>query len=144
MLRIGVLGFKNGGRRPPMPLPTGERWSKRLRTVLTQSRRAPHVARDADDETELGDLLGDRHGLATDAAGEAALRAQGELLERGVAAGLVDAALERVGTLELAALGGDEPEHRDLALGQKAQRRKAAGARRIVFQKIAVDVDGVE
>src|SRR5262245_12474847 len=119
------------------PPPEGEGWLKWRRCACWHAaglRRAPHVACDADHQAELGDLLRDRHGVAADAAGEAALRAQGKLLERGVAAGLVDAPLERVGTLELAALGGDEPQHRDLALGVKAQRRKAGAAGLIVFR----------
>ena len=46
--------------------------------------------------------------------------------------------------LELRALGGDEAEHRDLALGQEAQRLEAARALGVVFEEIAVDVDLVE
>ena len=39
---------------------------------------------------------------------------------------------------------GDQAEHRDLALGQEAQRLEAAGALAVVFEEIAVDVDRVE
>jgi len=41
MLRIGVLGFKNGGRRPPMPLSAGERWSKLPARPTTRTQRKP-------------------------------------------------------------------------------------------------------
>src|SRR5215468_10531175 len=110
-------------RSATLPL-RGEGWSKWHRLTsfgCCRSRFAPHVARDADDEAQLGDLLFHTHGLAADAAGEAALRAQGKLLERRVAAGLVDAAFEVVGALERTALGGDEAEYGHFALGQEAQ-----------------------
>src|SRR5215470_8018037 len=42
-------------------------------TPITLSR-APHLARGLDHEAQLGDLACDVHGIAADAAGEAALR----------------------------------------------------------------------
>src|SRR6516162_1952716 len=57
---------------------------------------------------------------------------------------LVDAPLEVVLRFERAALRRNQPEHGDLALRQKPQRLKASGARAVVFEKIAVDIDGVE
>src|ERR1700745_21749 len=42
------------------------------------SRRAPHLARGLDHEAELGEFALLVHGVAADAAGKSALRAQGE------------------------------------------------------------------
>src|SRR5262249_38559841 len=78
------------------------------------SRRAPCLGRGVDPEMGLGDPVPDVHGVAADAAGEAALRAQAQLLDGRVAARLLDAPLERVLGLALRALGGDEAEHRHL------------------------------
>src|SRR5262249_61762345 len=63
------------------------------------------------------------------------LRAQCELLQRGVLARLVDATLELVLRFELAALGRDQTEDGHLAPGQKTQRFEAAGARAVIFEK---------
>src|SRR5215469_7173305 len=60
------------------------------------SRRAPHLARGLDHEAELGELAFLVHRVAADAAGKSALRAQCELLQRGMLARLVDATLELV------------------------------------------------
>src|SRR6516225_8731227 len=108
------------------------------------SRRAPHLARGLDHEAELGEFALLVHGVAADAAGESALRAQGELLQRGVLACLVDATLELVLRFELGALGRDQTEDGRLAPGQKTQRFKAAGARAVILEKIAIHVDFVE
>src|SRR6266478_3696797 len=108
------------------------------------SRRAPHLARGLDHEAELGEFALLVHGVAADAAVKSALRAQGELLQRGVLARLVDAMLELVLRFELGALGRDQTEDGRLAPGQKTQRFKAAGARAVIFEKIAIHVDFVE
>src|SRR5215831_15535681 len=108
------------------------------------SRRAPHLARGLDDEAELGELAFLVHRVAADAAGKSALRAQCELLQRGVLARLVDAALELVLRFEPGALGRDQTEDGYLVPGQKTQRFKAAGARAVILEKIAVHVDFVE
>src|SRR6185437_14578216 len=100
---------------------------------------APHVACGLDHEVQLRNLIAHRHGITTDARGETALRRQRELVERRVTACLFNAALEFVLTLHLRTFGGDEAEHGGLAFGQEAQWRGAAGARRIVFEKITVD-----
>src|SRR4051794_28761105 len=107
-------------------------------------RVSPYLARGLDHQAELGDFARDIHGVAADTAGETALRTQCELLQRRMLRRFVDAALELVLGLELAALGGDQAEHRDLALGQKTQRLETAGARAVVFEKVAVDIDRVE
>src|SRR6516225_6290875 len=90
------------------------------------SRRAPYLARGLDHEAELGELAFLVHRVAADAAGKSALRAQCELLQRGVLARLVDATLELVLRFELGALGRDQTEDGYLAPGQKTQRLKAA------------------
>src|SRR3954468_19876982 len=107
-------------------------------------RVSPYLARGLDHQAELGDFPRDIHGVAADAAGETALRAQCELLQRRMLRCFVDPALELVLGFELAALGGDQAEDRDLALGEKTQRLETAGARAVVFEKVAVDVDLVE
>src|SRR5258707_14535601 len=107
-------------------------------------RVSPHLARGLDHQTELGDFARDIHGVAADAAGETALRAQCELLQRRMLRRLVDAALELVLGFELAALGGDQAEHGDLALGKEAQWFETAGAGAVVFEEVAVDIDLVE
>jgi hypothetical protein len=57
---------------------------------------------------------------------------------------LLDAALELVLGLELAALGRDEAEHDDLAVRDEAQRLEAAGARVVPLHEEAVDVELAE
>src|SRR5215471_11324622 len=109
--------------------------------VVLLLRGPPHLARGLDDEAQLGDLARNVHGIAADAAGEAALRAQRQLLERRVLRRLVDASLELVFGLELAALGSDQSEHCHFALRKKTQRLEAAGAGAVIFEEIAVDAD---
>src|SRR5882672_11059209 len=60
----------------------------------------PHLAGHLGDEAELGDLVVERHVVALDRAGEAALRGEGELVEGDVSRRLVDAALQLVLVLE--------------------------------------------
>src|SRR5688572_23015938 len=102
---------------------------------------APDLFGDLDHLTHLRPLLLLGEDVAFLGRGEAALRAERELLERGVLRGLVDAALDQVFRLERAALRGDHADHDDLlALGQEAQRLETAGAVAVVFQEIAVEV----
>src|SRR4029079_8749749 len=105
---------------------------------------SPYLARGLDHQAELGDLARDIHGVAADAAGETALRTQRELLQRSMLRSFVDPALELVLGFELAALGGDQAEHRDRALGEKTQRLESAGARAVVFEEVPVDINLVE
>src|SRR5260370_40495554 len=105
---------------------------------------APHLARGVDDEAQLGDLLGRGQRVALERRGEAALRAEAELLERDIFRGLLDAALERVLLLQRAVLGGDQAEHDHLALGHEAQRLEPARARIVVFEEEAVDLELAE
>ena len=90
-----------------------------------------------------GALL-DRQRVAVDRRGEAALGREAELVEVDELRGLLDPAFEEVLGLELAALGGDQAEHDDLALGHEAQRLEAAGACVVPLHEEAVDVELVE
>src|SRR5689334_23082432 len=105
------------------------------------SRAAPDIVRDLDDAREFAlDQVARKAAAARD-AGETALRRQRELLDGRVLAGLVDPALQPVGRFDLGELRGDEAEHRDLAFRQETQRREIAGARRVVFEEEAVDLE---
>src|SRR5215468_1972903 len=81
----------------------------------------PDLTRDLDDSLGLVDLLLHGDAVALDGRGKAALRAEGELVERYVFRGLVDPALELVGALQHALLRGDDAEYDHLALGYEAE-----------------------
>src|SRR4051812_34058679 len=70
------------------------------------------------DETQLGTLRLDSDVVAVHSAGETALRRQGELVERNVFGGGLDAALELVLVFHFAELGGHQAQHDRLALRQ--------------------------
>src|SRR6266849_7084155 len=77
---------------------------------------APHARRHLDDARELPFLVGLRQRIAFDRAGEAALRAQRQLVERREFGRLVDPAAQPVGAFQQGTLARHEPEHHDLAL----------------------------
>src|SRR5436190_18114399 len=106
-------------------------------SLLAIRSLAPHLVGHLDDPPQLGPLLILGEQIALLGGGKAALAGDAELLERGVFHRLLDAALEIVLALELAALGGDDTEHDELALGQHAQRLEAAGAGIVVFHEVA-------
>src|SRR5262249_57442079 len=81
---------------------------QRWRKYSARPQSAPDLARRVDHEPQLGDLLGERHGVAADAAREAALRAERELLDGCEPARLLDAALELVLALDPAPLARHE------------------------------------
>src|SRR5262249_39830826 len=112
-------------------------------SASSRSRSVPHRARGLEDHLELAplDVLAYR---CRSHAAEAALRAERKLLERQIAARLVDPAAQQILRLDLRALGGDEAEHRDLALGDVAQRLEAAGAVAVVFEQQAVVIETAE
>ena len=86
-----------------------------------------------------------REHVALDRRREAALRREAQLLERRVPRRLLDAPLQLVLRLELAALRRHEPEHDLLlALRQEAQRLEAARALVVPLHEEAVDVELVE
>ena len=76
--------------------------------------------------------------VADDVGGKAALRAEGELIERENFAASSIRRLRSSTLLQFRHLGADEPEHHHLALGHEAQRLEAAGARRVVFEQEAI------
>src|SRR5688572_8728954 len=67
---------------------------------LTRPGTAPHLSGELDDHAQLRPLLVLGQNVALLGRGEAALRAQGELVEVGVFRGLLDAALDVVLLLE--------------------------------------------
>src|SRR5216684_2746406 len=96
------------------------------RLMLSSLRRgvscvAPHALGHLDDARELPFLVGLRQRIAFDRAGEAALRAQRQLVERRKLRGLVDPPAQPVGAFQQGTLARHEPEHHDLALRQQAQ-----------------------
>src|SRR5580692_3886424 len=88
---------------------------------------APDFFGDFDYQAKLVPLLLLGEVVALAGGGEAALGGQAELVDVGVPGGFLDAALDEVLGLQVAALAGDDPEHDPLALGQVAQRLEAAG-----------------
>src|SRR5262245_6024467 len=106
---------------------TPSKWQQRSNSAAISL--PPHLFGDLDHFTHLGPLLRLGEHVAFLGRGEAALRAERELLERRELCRLVDAALDQVLGLQRAALGGDDADHDDLvALGQEAQRLEASGA----------------
>src|SRR5687768_11055116 len=101
----------------------------------TGSSPSPHLIRDLHDFAHLGPLLLLGEDVALLGRGEAALRAECELLHRREFRRLVDPALDDVLALERAALRGDDADHDDLlALGQESQRFETAGTLAVVFE----------
>ncbi len=86
----------------------GSSGSNSLRLCPTPHRQPPSSVRTC--------ATGPLPGSQMIEAAEAALRAEGKLLERQVAARLVDPPIQEVGWLEVRPLGGDEPEHRHRSL----------------------------
>src|SRR5579864_3584763 len=99
---------------------------------------APDLACNPNDQLQFLDFVLDRDAVALDGAGEAALWAQGQLVERHVTGRLVDPSLQLVRRFERPLLAGDQAEDDRLAFGHETERGEAAGARRVVFQEIAV------
>src|SRR4051794_11660205 len=76
-----------------------------------QLQLAPDLLGHLNAEPQLGPLLLDGQQIAFLGAGETALRADRQLLQRGVFRRFVDAALQHVLALQLTGLAGDETEH---------------------------------
>src|SRR5215510_10500454 len=104
----------------------------------------PHLLRQLHHHPQLRPLLLLAEHVAFLGRGEAALRREAELINRHVATGVLDAALDDVLLLHGTGLGGDQAEHEGFVLGQEAQRLEAACALAVPFEKIAVDVHSVE
>src|SRR6516225_2259224 len=88
------------------------------------SRRAPYLARGLDHEAELGELAFLVHRVAADAAGKSALRAQCELLQRGVLARPSMRRLSSSFDSSLALLVVTRPRMATLPLGRKRSGSK--------------------
>src|SRR5215211_7700471 len=132
--------------RRPQPPPSRRRRSPTLRQGNdgTWRRSPPDLSGGLDDQTEFGHLFLVAERVALNGRGEATLGRQTELLDGDVAAGLLDAALELVLVLELAALGGDQAEHDQLPLGDEPQRLESARPLVVVLQEEAVDREAAE
>src|SRR6202022_745534 len=96
----------------------------------------PDLLGDLDYHAELRPLLAFRQCIAFLGRREAALRAQGELLDVDEFRRLLDPPLDRRLALELAGLRGHQPEDYRLAFGHEAQGLEAAGAIAVVFHEI--------
>src|SRR5262245_21802306 len=105
---------------------------------------APHLARDLDDQLQLAPLIRCRERVSVVRAGEAALRAQAQIVELHVSGGCLDPTLERILGLHLCGLARHQLQHNLLALGYEAQRLEAARAFAVVLEEVAVDVEPAE
>src|SRR5262245_12468437 len=116
----------------------------RMPTSPGRAPSTPYLPRHLHDAGELCSLSVDRHDAGVDVAGKAALRAQGELLQRQVARRLVDPPFELVLALEQAALRREKAEDDGLLGGDEAQWLEAPRAGAVVFEQIPVRLDLVE
>ena len=107
-------------------------------------RRAPDLFADGHDELELAPLVVLGELVAVVGAGEPALRAQGEAVEGHDLGGLVEAAADHVGVLELGRLRRDEPDDGGLRRGEVAQRLEPAGPVAVELEEEGVDVEAAE
>src|SRR6267378_2692194 len=105
------------------------------------SSSAPNPARHLDDAPQLRLLLDLGQRIALDRAGEAALRAKRELLQRGESRSAFDSFNQLVFTFQRSSFCRNQPQHDLLYLRQEAQRLEAAGPLAVVLQEIAVDID---
>src|SRR6266436_9535792 len=115
-----------------------------LRCMAWSSSVAPNVARNLDHQAQLSLLHFRRDRIAGVDAGEAALRADPEAVEIKLPRRLLDALLQRILAFHLRRLGRDNAEHHGLVGRHEPQRRERAGARRVVFEEVELDVERVE
>src|SRR5262245_27584765 len=108
------------------------------------SSLAPNVACKLDYEAKLFLLHIRRRRIASVDAGKAALRTDGEAVKIELTRRLLDALLQRIHALHLGRLGRDNAEHHGLVLRNEAQRRERASARRVIFEKVELNVECVE
>jgi hypothetical protein len=109
-----------------------------------RDRLAPDVTSGGNEQVELALLHVEPHAAIAIEGGEAALRTKPQSVQIDDAAGLVDAALERFLGFELGNLGADEADYGDGVARQEAQWREVPGARSVVFEEIAIDVEATE
>src|SRR5271156_1827374 len=104
----------------------------------------PNFLRDFNHQLELGALVRRRDAIAGRSARKSALRANRELVKSDESGGLVDSALERILRFELGKFARDQSEHDGLVFRHQPQRLETSGTRRVIFQKIRVDIDLIE
>src|SRR5258707_2608956 len=109
--------------------------SKKQRLCSIATSLPPNLVRNLNNLAHLRPLLLLGQNVAFLGRGEAALRAQRQLLQRRELRRLADAALDRILALQPAALRPDDADHDDLvALRQEPQRLVTACALGVVFQ----------
>src|SRR5262245_42307916 len=113
----------------------------RARVNMT-SLLAPDLAGGLDAKPQLRALLFLGEVVAVVGAGEAALRADAEVLERHELRSLLDAPFQDVLGLELGKLGGNQAEHHLLALRDVAQGLEAARALVVVLEEKTIYREG--
>src|SRR5437899_2589032 len=111
--------------------------------ATTLSGSTPNFLGELHDHPEFRPLLVFGQYVALLGRGKAALRRETILIERRELTRFLDAALDVVLLLQRAALRRDQPEHHHLvALRQEPHRLEATGTVGVVFEEIAVVVDG--
>src|SRR5215472_10185736 len=111
---------------------------RRRRNYLTYSaleRLSPDRARRVDGQPQLRALLRLGERVAAGAAGEAALRANGEPLGGDILRRFLDAPLQAIDRFERRRFAADQPEHHALSLWDEAQRCKVPCSRRVIFEQ---------
>jgi len=93
---------------------------------------------------QLGPLFVFGKKIAFHGGGKAALRAERQIFQRYVDGGLLYAANQYVTFFQLRTLGTDKPQNYRLALGNKPQRSKRAGAFVVISQQGVVGIDAAE
>src|SRR5205807_885704 len=91
-------------------------------------------------QPKLGTLIGLREWVAGGRAGEPALRAYPQSIERYVLGRFIGATSQLIHALQDRRLAADEPKHRPFPARHEAKRREISRPRRIVFQQEMVDV----
>src|SRR5687767_14072837 len=132
------------GTRPAPPRRRARACARRPRArvaaTLPPSRRCrtsspPYLPGYLDHALELALLVVLADQVADRVGAEAALRAEGELLERQILCRLVDSLPQEIRAFQFRHLGAHQSQHHDLSLGHEAQRREAAGARAVVLEE---------
>src|SRR5262245_24311502 len=96
--------------------------------------QTPDFPRGLDDELQLLPLLVFRQQVALEGRGEAALRAEGEVLERHIAARFIDSTQKRVLRLELGHFAADQTENDTLVGGNETERFEGSRTLGLVLQ----------
>jgi hypothetical protein len=114
------------------------------RGLTPAERSTPDVPGRGNEQLQFARLHIEPQAVVAVEGGEPALRTKPQAVEINDTGGLVDAALERVLGFELGNLGADQAEDGDGVLGQETQRREVSGARGVVLEQIAIDLEAAE